>query len=636
MLSKFTYRNSRCFVALTIVSLFFGPVASVYSQTRHNRSKTSIEPPVATWQDNVIGGNGDYTVTTANSVLNRYTALAADVSAGATSFRVASVAALDSPISQLGQLAVGDLLMIIQMQGALIDTTDTVNYGTVTNLNGAGNYELVTIGAINRTTNTITINGEGCITGLRKSYTTAGRTQVIRVPQFRNLTINSGASVTAPQWNGTTGGVIALQVARLLTINGSISASGAGFRGGALDNSSNLPGSKTYRSTNAGDGAEKGEGIAGFQVDYDNAQGRYGRGAPANGGGGGTSHNAAGGGGANGNNGNSWTGQGVMPSTPLAAWALDPGYIANGNQLTNSSGGGRGGYTFSYADGDALTQGPGNSVWAGDRRREVGGLGGRPLNNDPAGTLFMGGGGGAGDANNSAGGAGGRGGGIIWLQAGIVTGTGSIVANGNNGADTVPGHNDGPGGGGAGGTIVISSFALGGVSIVANGGAGGDQLITNIEAEGPGGGGGGGFIAIRTGTPTRTADGGLGGTTSSASLTEFPRNGSTNGAAGQPNALVTSLPICFSPTAGPTTVVGQVIDAYGRSIPRARLTLIDGNGNIQVAISNPFGFYKFAPIPSGSTATLTVSAKGYSFASPTQIIEPRDSVTETIFVADPE
>ncbi|MER3431558.1 MAG: hypothetical protein C4324_11075, partial [Blastocatellia bacterium] len=199
-----------------------------------------------------------------------------------------------------------------------------------------------------------------------------------------------------------------------------------------------------------------------------------------------------------------------------------------------------------------------------------------------------------------------------------------------------PGHNDGPGGGGAGGTIVISSFALGGVSIVANGGAGGDQLITNIEAEGPGGGGGGGFIAIRTGTPTRTADGGLGGTTSSASLTEFPRNGSTNGAEGQPNALVTSLPICVSPSAGPTTVVGQVIDAYGRSIPRARLTLIDGNGNIQVAISNPFGFYKFAPIPSGSTATLTVSAKGYSFASPTQIIEPRDSVTETIFVADPE
>ncbi|MCV6005319.1 hypothetical protein OFO99_38365, partial [Escherichia coli] len=80
-------------------------------------------------------------------------------SAGATSFQVANVSALDSPIPQLGPLAPGDLLMLIQMQGASINSTDSVNYGSVTALNGAGNYELVTVGSIDIFTNTITING---------------------------------------------------------------------------------------------------------------------------------------------------------------------------------------------------------------------------------------------------------------------------------------------------------------------------------------------------------------------------------------------------------------------------------------------------------------------------------------------
>lgn len=631
MFVRLTRGIRRMFVFTALSGMILTPIYHIQSQKLEESAFEKPSDAKYPTENEVIGVDGDYTVTAANTVLNRYTALAANVSAGATSFQVANVSALDSPIPQLGPLAPGDLLMLIQMQGASINSTDSVNYGSVTALNGAGNYELVTVGSIDIFTNTITINGEGCITGLRKSYTTNGRTQVIRVPQFQNLTINTGASIVAPAWNGTLGGVVALQVSRFLTINGSISATGLGFRGGALDNSSNIPGTAIYRSTNAGDGAEKGEGIAGDPSSYPN--GRYGRGAPANAGGGGNAHNSGGGGGANGNNGNTWTGQGVMPNTPASAWALDPGYIAAGG-FTNSSGGGRGGYTYSANNRDATSTGPGNTLWGGDNRQERGGLGGRPVNNDPAGTLFMGGGGGAGDANNSAGGAGGNGGGIIWLQAGTISGTGSITSNGNSGSNTTGGGNDAPGGGGAGGTIVVSSFALAGVTITANGGTGGNQIISSNEAEGPGGGGGGGYIAIRTGSPSRSANGGVGGNTDSTSLTEFPRNGSTNGASGVANATVSTLPICVSPSAGPTTVVGQVVDAYGRAIGRARLTLIDGNGNIQVAISNAFGYFKFAPIPSGSTATLTVSHKGYTFASPTQIIETRDSIAEILFIAD--
>ena len=124
----------------------------------------------------------------------------------------------------------------------------------------------------------------------------------------------------------------------------------------------------------------------------------------ANGGGGGNAHNAGGGGGANGSNGNAWTGQGVMivnGSNPLGAWQLDPGYIANANALTNSSGGGRGGYSYGSSNQIATTVAPGNALWGGDERREAGGLGGRPLTYT-ASTLFFGGGGGAGDGNNTA------------------------------------------------------------------------------------------------------------------------------------------------------------------------------------------------------------------------------------------
>ena len=483
------------------------------------------------------GKDGVLTVSAPNTVLNRYAALGADATAGATSFVVSDVAALDD--ATYGPLEPGDLVMLYQAQGASIDTSDTQSYGAVTNLNNAGRYEFVTVGSVNRATNTLTL-AASC-GGLKFSYNVLGKAQAVRVPQFAGLTVNSGASVTAPAWDGQTGGVVALHVRGAVMLNGTVDVSGRGFRGGALDNLTQSAGTNVtlYRSSNAADGAEKGESIAGYGDAY--AGGRYGRGAPANGGGGGNAHNAGGGGGANGNNGNLWSGQGVKDpaSAYAAAWALDPN-----NASMNSSGGGRGGYTYSSTNKDAATVAPGDSTWGGNLRRERGGLGGRPLDNDPAGRLFFGGGGGAGDANNSSGGAGGGGGGLVYLIAGSVSGAGSVLANGANGADAKNTFNDAPGGGGGGGTVVIRSGALSGVNVQANGGNGGSQPITSNEAEGPGGGGGGGFIAVSGGSVSRSAGGGANGTTTSASLTEFPLNGATRGASGRANAPLGTTPVC--------------------------------------------------------------------------------------------
>ncbi len=94
-------------------------------------------------------------------------------------------------------------------------------------------------------------------------------------------------------------------------------------------------------------------------------------------------------------------------------------------------------------------------------------------------SIVLGGGGGAGSDNNAVlQSGGGAGGGIVFVRAGSLSGTGSIVANGNNGQ--ISGQ-DGSGGGGAGGTVVVvtsvtgAASGLSGLTITARGGAGGDE-----------------------------------------------------------------------------------------------------------------------------------------------------------------
>ena len=501
------------------------------------------------------GRDGAYEATTIGEVVNRYAVLDDDVSAEATAITVTDIA-------DLAGLAAGDLLMIIQMQGASIDTDNNGSYGTVTDLNGAGLYEFVTVGAVSE--NDITLHAD-CVGGLKNAYSADDRTQVIRVPQYTSLTVPGGTSLAAQPWDGETGGVVVVHTRDGVVVDGRLDVSAQGFRGGAFTNGSRDNDNNTtdWVDDRISRGGEKGEGIAGSQDDYDDLDGRYSRGAPANGGGGGTAHNGGGGGGANGNNGLSWTGHGVMDSNGAwtAAWQQDPAYD---DGLSNSSGGGRGGYTYSSNNRNALAEGPGGFLWGGNRRRERGGRGGRPLDADPRDRIFLGGGGGAGDGNNNAAGIGGDGGGIVYLITPNVTGAGSLVANGQDGARTraESSGNDGPGGAGAGGTVIVTGTVADTLSIVANGGEGGDQFILEDipnEAEGPGGGGGGGYVAVASGTPTISVAGGTGGDTDSASLTEFTRNGATNGASGLVETVAfefTDIPFCF-PVCGNGLTTGQ-------------------------------------------------------------------------------
>lgn len=512
------------------------------------------------------GKDGTLTVTALNTVVNGYAPVPSNITAGVNTLTIGAYNSNGNPA-----ITAGDLVLIVQVQGAAIQTdAATAGYGAITDLGNVGLYEIKRVAAVNGSILTFVSN----IINNYTSTTATGpgnnaRTQVVRLPRYSALTINAGASIVATPWNGSIGGIVAMEVTGTSTINGSINVSGQGFRGGVVEqvsvSPSNLP---NYAYTTDVNGAAKGESVAG-STSFSSTGSTlaitgtlpggaiFGRGAPANGGGGGGTHNAGGGGGANANNGNVWNGQGVMCSTCQGAnaWALDPGYAANNNTRTNNSGGGRGGYNYSANNADATVSGSGNTAWGGDNRQERGGLGGRPFSttvNQPQSRIFMGGGGGAGDSNNNTGTSGANGGGLVFLFSNALVGNGSIQANGNTAANTTGGGNDAPGGGGGGGTIVVKTTSNNTVSLIANGGNGGNQIIGSAEAEGPGGGGGAGYIAYSGGVPGLSVAGGTNGTTSSPSLTEFPTNGATSGSAGQttdisnPNLAITSTDITFT------------------------------------------------------------------------------------------
>lgn len=527
------------------------------------------------------GKDGSYTVTSLNALVNSYTVLNANASAGQTLITVASNTMVGGFFQ--GVLTPGDLIMIIQMQGGTlnVDTYPASQYvssngqfwgpyttpqghindwfqyiplwGEITNYNNAGKFEIAEVKSISGA-NTISL-----MCPLSNNYSISGHVQVVRVPRYTNLTLNANTSIVPSLWNGNTGGVVAVEVNGNLLINSSakISASGYGFRGGATEDQTlgSPPGNVNdvgfCASHVATQGAEKGESIAGFYTEYDAIYSRYCKSAAANGGGGGNNHNAGGGGGCNvGNVALTYTGKGVPNPTYNVNWNLE--LAGMGGSI--SPGGGRGGYSGATVNQNENTVGPNSTPWGGDYRRKEGGLGGHPLTQDNT-RLFAGGGGGAGDQNNAQGGNGGRGGGIAYIKVyGSISGNGTVEANGANGVNANPNGqtapqastqkygNDGAGGAGGGGSIYISNASAipNTITLQANGGNGGNQVISfgafapspSMEADGPGGGGGGGYISISNGTPVQQVNGGISGVTNSTFVPNFPPNGATGGASG--------------------------------------------------------------------------------------------------------
>jgi gliding motility-associated-like protein len=329
-------------------------------------------------------------------------------------------------------LSIGDRVLIIQMKGANINTSNTAAFGSVTNYNNCGHYEFATVTSLYG-------NEVGFQFSLLHDYEVAGKVQLIRVPQYTNVIVTN--TLTAQDWNGNTGGVLVLEVSGTLTLNAPISVNGKGFRGAfSSQNPDGGCGNHTdyFYPVSSGFGAEKGEGIA----EVNNTM-NGGRGALGNGGGGGNKHNTGGGGGSNGSRG----GRGG-----------DQAFFCGQQPI-----GGEGGFAMDYSTGRLFMGGGGGSADFNDGVGSAGSNGGGIVIIRAA-TL---------QANNNA---------------YIESCGGNVVAVSNS-------IGDGAGGGGAGGSIALDVNTFSGNLILrVDGGDGGNIQTSYPSCFGPGGGGGTGAI----------------------------------------------------------------------------------------------------------------------------------------------
>lgn len=382
------------------------------------------------------GGDGVLSGTGTNSTVNECQPI---TSASGTTVSLAAAFTTVAP---------GDRLLLLQVQDSLATASGDQADVDETAAGGAGRWEIATA-AGGETSTSVDV-----AVALARTYGSGGgrAAQACRMPQYSSVSWSAG-SIISPAWDGETGGVLAFFVRDTLSLTGAtLTADGAGFRGGAAATGDGSGGSSDFDAADP-DGAGKGEGVDGSVTSA------TGRGNVATGAGGGNARCAGGGGG--------------------GGWGS----------------GGHGGSQTSDSGTSTTPRGlPGSRVVL------------------PLGTrLLMGGGGGGPSAgSDGARGPGGSGGGIVLVVAQAIDITGTVSAsggNGQNGTGVDPGN--GGSGGGAGGSIAV--WALNGAisEVTVSGGRGGDATGTAFES-GPGGGGGGGSTLL-VGVTATTVDASGGG-----------------------------------------------------------------------------------------------------------------------------
>ncbi|MEQ9298625.1 MAG: choice-of-anchor D domain-containing protein [Cyclobacteriaceae bacterium] len=497
----------------------------------------------------LASSNLDPVVSTA-VVLNDYFPGTADALSGSLSINLGARRAGAAGTT----LEVGDVLMIIQMQGAEIDATlpdEDVNdpYGDGAGGNDrkgyldtedftAGQYEYVVVedaSAYDESTGglitiklALNFNYYHEITNANFTSELGRQTfQVVKVANYNDLTITSSGSITTPPWNGRSGGMVVIDALTSLTIDGTINADYSGFRGG-FRSITDIDAAEIGDDANATTAFQlgfRGEGIAGTPRQiwgYNNPPLISG----------------------------SLTGTVLAESGYAGGSATLTNFSSNPNPIQYLSDKGHG------AAGNAGGAGRYDGSGGGGANGGDGGLGGYPNNfgvEDNRGVgadsldlsggrkLFLGGGGGSGGFDNETGfteniASGHPGGGIVLIRANDLTGTGSISVLGSEASGTQAG--EASGGGGAGGTVVIVTDTedITSITINATGGDGGATALGNDS--GGGGGSGGNILLIRRGgnfigTPTVTVDGGVQGGGGA---------GAEEGTAGNGGFEVTSLP----------------------------------------------------------------------------------------------
>ncbi|MCD4666718.1 hypothetical protein K8R47_02825 [archaeon] len=330
------------------------------------------------------GSDGERTISI-NTIINDDTYLIGDETSGNSIINVANAA----------DFSEDDEILIIQIQGASEEI--------------AGTYEFKTIDSINANQITLTSNLQNNYYSGVFNSANPKVTQMIRVPQYTDVTINAGRSIFASSWNGQTGGIVVFRATGTVTVNGNIDVNGVGFRGGIA------------QTTNDHDGYW-GESFSNIYIEDLDQSGNNGGGA----------------GGRYGTDGVTWGGGGT-----------GGGYGTDGVRLA----GGHGTYCPALSNTGFYD---GGSTYGSANLNKI---------------YFGSGGGSGGKQSSGSVGIGGNGGGIIMIYASDIDIQGNVRSNGNNGGSASPA--DGCGAGGSGGSIYIKKDSITGQELVTvNGGSG--------------------------------------------------------------------------------------------------------------------------------------------------------------------
>ena len=331
-------------------------------------------------------------------------------------------AASETMTNPLGScLSQNDNILLINLQG------DVANYGNV------GNYEFLKIQSISDGIITFTTDIKKIYGATNSNSVLTGQSIIIqRVPQYSNVTINDGVTVTGNSWDGTKGGVIVMKA------NGTVTLNSGAYGGGAI--SINGLAGANNAITRGGGGEYGGNGHPGA-----NGSGYVGGGF---------------GGGAGGIR--------CAPSGDVGGGGAGASYGTTG---------GAGGNT--YCDPDAQ---PGATYGEQTLAKIYRGSGGGGGGSDTDGSLEVGAGGGGG-------------GGIVMLLGETLQVNGSISANGTKGGNRSDANDGegGAGGGGSGGSIYLIGNIIDLAGTIS---ATGGTASTGGAYSTTGGAGGSGRIAV--------------------------------------------------------------------------------------------------------------------------------------------
>ncbi len=349
----------------------------------------------------------------------------------------------------------GTTVTISHTMGTFVAGQRVLMHQTQSSGADAGQYEYNTVAAVSGATVSVT-------TPLTHTYTTAGtaHAQMIVVGVYDSVNVEAAGSLTAPPWNGNTGGILAMDVRTSTTVAGAITMDGRGFRG--AHHHSCMPRDNCTFGV-SGESVD-GPGVAGLTPNQGGGGGG-GQGQDCGAGAGG-SYGSAGAGGSVGDcNGGTW-GQ-CAPVCP------NPGGIAG---IINGLPTLRAAFYLGSAGGE-----------------------------------------GGGDEDGAYPGYGGNGGGAIVIRTDALTVTGRVSASGAAGANgnssdcgIASGCGMGGGGGGSGGAVEILSTTAAtlGANLVRATGAGGGicscGIIVGPERAWPAGRGGDGRIDINASSASGT------------------------------------------------------------------------------------------------------------------------------------